>query len=124
MRKVVAVIVFMVFAVGFSSAQALNQVRIDVKKNQLKEVINSGSLELYFNKNIDRGEVERNAKFYESYFDVNYTASSGQALIVFKDQSQMSIRIVERFLVSNSISEVIVGGEKMTRQEFVDQFLN
>jgi len=124
MRKVVTVIIFMVFAIGFSNAQAPNQVRIDVKKNQLKEVINSGSLEMFFNKNIDRGEVERNAKFYESYFDVNYTASSGQAVIVFKDQSQMSIRIVERFLVANHIAEVIVGGEKMTRQEFVDQFLN
>lgn len=124
MKKLIILFTVFLGINGISFSQEINQVRIDVDKIMLKDQMKSGGFEMFFNKKIDKGEVTRNAAYYEPYFDVVYNPASGSAQIAFKNEDQMSRRIVERFLYSNNISQVIIGAETLTVQDFVDQFLN
>jgi Lhr-like helicase len=105
-------------------AQQANQVLIQVGKEAIKEKIDAGSLELFFNVKKDATEIRTNANYYVSYFSVNYEEKTGKATITFLDQSQMARKVVERFLISNQITEVVINGKPMPVQNFMDQFLN
>lgn len=109
---------------GFVFSQEINQVRIDADKIMLKDQMRSGGFEMFFNQRMDKGEITRNAAYYEPYFDVVYNPASGSAQISFKNDDQMSRRIVERFLYSNHINEIIIGTETLSVTDFVNQFLN
>jgi len=124
MKKIIILFAFFLGINGFVSSQEINQVRIDVDKIMLKDQMRSGGFEMFFNQKIDKGEVRRNAVYYEPYFDVVYNPASGSAQIAFKNDDQMSRRVVERFLYSNNISEIIIGTEILKIKDFVDQFLN
>ena len=124
MKKLAILLMFCFGIIGTSMSQQIHQVRIDAQKEFLVDQIKSGGFELFFNINADASEIRRNAKFYESYFDVLYDESNGSCRIVFKDESQMSRRVVERFLLSNNISQVIIGEEAHTIEGFLNLFLN
>ncbi len=124
MKKLIILLTVFLGIIGTAYSQEINQVRIDVDKIMLKDQMKSGGFEMYFNQKIDQGEVRRNAAYYEPYFDVVYNPASGSAQISFKNEDQMSRRIVERFLYSNHITQVIIGTEVLPVKDFVDQFLN
>jgi regulatory protein YycI of two-component signal transduction system YycFG len=124
MKKVVFILVALFMVSAYSYAQQANQVLIQVGKESIKEKINAGSLEVFFNVNKDATEIRTNANYYVSYFKVNYDDKTGRAMITFIDQSQMARKVVERFLIANQITEVIVDGKPMPVQNFMDQFLN
>lgn len=124
MKKVVFILVALFMVSAYGHAQQANQVLIQVGKESIKEKINAGSLELFFNVNKDASDIRTSANWYVSYFNVNYDQKTGRALITFVDQSQMSRKVVERFLISNQITEVVVNGKVMPVQNFMDQFLN
>jgi regulatory protein YycI of two-component signal transduction system YycFG len=124
MKKVLFILVALFMVSAYSYAQQANQVLIQVGKESIKEKINAGSLEVFFNVNKDATEIRTNANYYVSHFKVNYDEKTGRAMITFIDQSQMSRKVVERFLISNQITEVIIDGKPMPVQNFMDQFLN
>jgi hypothetical protein len=124
MKKVVFILVALFMVSAYGHAQQANQVLIQVGKESIKEKINAGSLELFFNVNKDASDIRTSANWYVSYFNVNYDQKTGRAMITFVDQSQMSRKVVERFLISNQITEVVVNGKVMPVQNFMDQFLN
>lgn len=124
MKKLIILLTILFSINGIAYSQEINQVRIDVDKLMLKDQMKSGGFEMFFNQKIDKGEVRRNAVYYEPYFDVVYNPASGSAQISFKNEDQMSRRVVERFLYSNHITQVIIGTEVLPVKDFVDQFLN
>jgi hypothetical protein len=124
MKKLIFTFVTLFIVAGYTQAQQANQVLIQVGKESIKEKINAGSLEVFFNVNKNATEIRTNANYYVSYFKVNYDEKTGRALISFTDESQMSRKVVERFLISNQITEVVINGKPMPVQNFMDQFLN
>jgi regulatory protein YycI of two-component signal transduction system YycFG len=124
MKKLIFTFVTLFVVAGYTQAQQANQVLIQVGKESIKEKINAGSLEVFFNVNKNATEIRTTANYYVSYFKVNYDEKTGRAMITFIDQSQMSRKVVERFLISNQITEVVINGKPMPVQNFMDQFLN
>lgn len=124
MKKLIFTFVTLFVVAGYTQAQQANQVLIQVGKESVKEKINAGSLEVFFNVNKNATEIRTNANYYVSYFKVNYDEKTGRAMITFIDESQMSRKVVERFLISNQITEVVINGKPMPVQNFMDQFLN
>lgn len=124
MKKIIILFAVFLSMNGIAYSQEMNQVRIDADKIMLKDQMQSGGFEMFFNQKMDKGEITRNATYYEPYFDVVYNPASGSAQISFKNEDQMSRRVVERFLYSNHIKEVIIGTETLSVTDFVNQFLN
>lgn len=124
MKKILVGLIFIVGSISMTMAQEKHQVRVDMDRKMVKEQVESGNLEFFFNKEVDAGEVRRNAQYYISYFDVVYYPETGKAEIRFKDKSRMSVKVVERFLTSNHISEVLLGKEILRSTDFVNWLIN
>ena len=113
---------FTVLFASVSFGQEINQVRSVIKEqSELQKSVKDGSITIFFNPQIDAERLASSAEYYTKYFTVKYDPETSEAVITFVDNSKESVQVLNRFLVSNEIDEVIFGAEILPTEKFVSK---
>lgn len=113
---------FTVLFASVSFGQEINQVRSVIKeRSELQKSVKEGSITFFFNPQTDAERLASSAEYYTKYFTVKYDPETSEAVITFVDKSKESVQVLNRFLVSNEIDEVIFGAEILPTEKFVNK---
>lgn len=67
--------------------------------------------------------VKQAASYYTDHFSVEYNPKTFLAVIKIIDEKPLSKKVVERFMISNGVKEIIYGGKVYTVNDFVTEYV-
>jgi hypothetical protein len=121
MKKLISTLAFlMIVAVSFAQQLTVNGGAEALKKSKAS----TGVFE-FTSTGIELSAIEQHAKTYASWFTV--TASEGKAGIAIsikmhKNESQTR-RVMHRYFVTINVGSVVVDGNEMKVDEFIEKFI-
>lgn len=68
-------------------------------------------------------EVSHTTKYYTNYFTVEYKETTREAKITMVSNDERSRAVITRFLRSNGVQQVNVGGTLVSMDEFYESYL-
>lgn len=67
--------------------------------------------------------VKKTSSYYTQYFTVNYDAKTRNAKLSLLQTDEKAKHVIVRFLVSNNVKEITMGGKDYTTEEFFKEHI-
>ncbi|MFT5777187.1 MAG: capsule polysaccharide export protein KpsE/RkpR [Crocinitomicaceae bacterium] len=122
MKKIIYTLFVMLGLSSISFAQEANEIATTTSKTELANSKRDGVYQFTFVGQTTAG-IEKSAKYYENYFSIDFDESSNVATITMKVNEAKSRTVITRFLIAAGAHYVKVGGEMMSTNEFMIDYL-
>jgi 2-phospho-L-lactate guanylyltransferase (CobY/MobA/RfbA family) len=119
--KIVLVFFILITTSSFSQEKFL-EAKV-VNPSEFLKSKNSGVFEFLFPQKAEKTTVLKNAVFYSTYFKVDFNETSKIAKITMLNNDAQSRQIINRFLISNKISQIEMNGNLLKIDEFYQKHL-
>lgn len=110
--------------VGFATSTiAQESVATTKGKTELVKSKQEGNYEITLPSSVTAEDVAKNSKYYVYYFTVNFDDASKVAKIAMVENDSRNRSIIMRFLSALNVDGVMVDGNKLSLEEFKNNFL-
>jgi len=120
MKNLILIIAVFLVSIQVNAQKAEYKGTADTFSN----VVESGVFEIIMPSVTEVSEIDRTSSYYTNYFTVNYNEASRVATITMVQNDAQSRRVINRFLLSNGVKEILFDGNTYNINAFFTEFLS
>ena len=124
LMKTLFLTILLVVGLGTSAnAQEKSTVAVGPSTTEINNGKQTGKFTFIMPQGTTAEDVAHTTKYYTNYFTVDYKESSREAKITMVNNDQKSRAVIARFLISNGVQEVNIGGTLVPVGELFEKYL-
>jgi hypothetical protein len=113
----------LILAGGMVNAQEMKSTAKVESAQKIADFKKSGKYEFELPAATTAAGVKKTAAYYTQYFTVQFDDKTKKATLVLTQNEPMNRQVMERFLISNEVREILMDGQTYKVQPFFTEFV-
>jgi hypothetical protein len=122
MIKLLSAVLFLVLSIT-ALGQDENKIAHTKGRTDILKSKETGIYSFILPDSITSSDVERNNKYYNNYFKVEFNELTNESIIKLMKNDEKSKHLICRFLFASGVEKVIHEGKKMSVEEFFQNYI-